>query len=349
VKSDRVRWGLVGTARINERLMPALRAAARSELVAVGSRDRDKAAAYAAKWNIPRAHGSYDALLADPNVDAVYLSLPNGLHVDWIVRAAAAGKHILCEKPLACSVAEVDRAIEAARRHGVLLQEAVMMRFHPQTHELRRLVQTGAIGDVRLIRGVFAFALERPGDIRFDPALGGGSIWDLGSYPVGFIRTLLGANPVEVHGWRRLGPEGGASQAVDLSFAGRLRFASGAVGEFFSSFEAAPHSEADLLGSAGKMKVELPFVNKVGVAMTTTIFRRGAARAQGAFSDAAPFTTETLTYENVNAYQNEVDSMVASILDGAPLVVTPEDSRDNVAALEALCRSAETGLAVRMG
>jgi predicted dehydrogenase len=206
-----VRWGLLSTARINERLIPVLRGSARSELLGVASSGGpEKAARYASEWNIPRAYGSYEALLADPEVDAVYISLPNALHRPWVVKTAEAGKHILCEKPLALTATDVDVMAEAARRNGVVLQEAVMMRYHPQTLHVQQRVAAGAIGEVRLIRGVFTFTLARPGDIRLDPALGGGSIWDVGSYPVNFMRTMLRANPVEVHGWQISG-EGGAA------------------------------------------------------------------------------------------------------------------------------------------
>src|SRR5262249_35121293 len=200
---------------------------------------------YASQWNIPRAYGSYEALLADRDVDAVYIALPNGLHRDWTVAAARAGKHVLCEKPLATTVAEVDAMADAAERHGIVLQEAVMMRYHPQTRQLQERLAAGVIGDVRLIRGTFTFNLARPGDIRLDPSLGGGSIWDLGSYPVSFMRTMLRAEPIEVHGWK-IGPQEG----VDLSFAGHLRFPGGAVTQFFSSFQTAAHSGVDILGSA---------------------------------------------------------------------------------------------------
>lgn len=338
MKSPRVRFGLLGTARINDRLAPAMSAGPRSELVAVASRGGQvKADEYAARLKIPRAYGTYEGLLADPEVDAVYISLPNALHIPWAIRAIERGKHVLCEKPLACSAEEVERAAEAARRKGVHLQEAVMMRYHPQTQQLAGLVAEGVIGDVRLIQGVFSFTLARPGDIRLDPALGGGSIWDLGSYPVGFIRAMLGANPLEVHGWRRLSESG-----VDLSFAGSLRFESGAVGQFFSSFESSPRAEAHLLGSKGKMHVEAPYLNRVGEPARTRIWRT-VAGPRGTFADTAPFEEEVIEYSDVNAYQDEVTAFVASVLDGAEPLVSLADSRDNVATLEALSRSAETG------
>src|SRR2546423_1783083 len=299
-----VRWGLLSTARINERLIPVLQGSARCELLAVASKGgQEKATRYASEWNIPRAYGSYEALLADPEIDAVYLSLPNALHCPWAVKSAEAGKHILCEKPLALTATDVDRMAEAAQRNGVVLQEAVMMRYHPQTLQLQQRVAEGVIGEVRLIRGLFTFTLARQGDIRFDPALGGGSIWDLGSYPVSFIRTMLRANPIEVHGWQ-MPIDGG----VDLSFTGQMRFASGALTQFFSSFQAVPQTSVDLIGSAGTIHVDLPYLNKVGVTSQVRICRTGENRSVGTFGDASsPLEEETLTYENVNGYQYEVE------------------------------------------
>jgi predicted dehydrogenase len=344
---ERIRWGLLSTARINERLIPALRASSRCELVAVGSQGgRESAEAYASKWSIPRPHGSYELLLADPQVDAVYISLPNSLHAAWAVKAAEAKKHVLCEKPLALTVADVDAMTEAAQRHGIVLQEAVMMRYHPQTIQLQQRLAEGVIGDVRLIRGVFTFTLARPGDIRLDPALGGGSIWDLGSYPVGFMRAMLRAEPVEVHGWRTTGKEG---LGVDLSFSGQMRFAGGTLTQFFSSFEAVPQAEVDLIGSAGKIHLDLPYLNKVGISSHVRIERTGENRALGTFGDGVSrFDQETIVYVDVNGYRHEVDSMAASILDGAEPVVALADSRGNVAALEALSLSAREGRPVRL-
>jgi len=340
-----VRWGLLSTARINERLIPVIRGSARSELLAVASSGgQEKAARYASEWNIPRAYGSYEALLGDPEVDAVYISLPNALHLPWVVKTAEAGKHILCEKPLALTATDVDAMAEAARRNGVVLQEAVMMRYHPQTLQLQARVAEGVIGEVRLIRGVFTFTLARPGDIRLDPALGGGSIWDVGSYPVNFMRTMLRANPVEVHGWQVSGGGG-----VDLSFIGQMRFASGTLTQFFSSFQTVPQSNVDLIGSAGTIHLNLPYLNKAGVTSQVRICRAGVNRSLGTFGDtSSQFEEETLTYENVNGYQHEVEAVVACILDGAEPVVSLADSRGNVATLEALCASAREDRPVRL-
>jgi predicted dehydrogenase len=336
VAGETIRWGLLGTARINERMIPAFRASERSELLAVASREPARARAYAAEWNIPRAHGSYEAMLADPEIDAVYVSLPNALHSQWSIACAEAGKHVLCEKPLAVTPEEVDGMAEAGNRNGVLVQEASMMRFNAQTRRVQELVSTGAIGEVRAMRGIMSFSLEREVDVRWDTDLGGGSLWDLGCYPVSFMRTMMRDNPVEVQGWQVTGPTG-----VDLTFVGDLRFSSGAIGQFFSSFQAARGSDADLIGSTGIIHLDYPWVNYVGVDTTVTISKESTGRRRGTFGDSIQDReSETLVFKNVNGYRDEVDSMAASILDGAEPVIPLDDSRGNVATVVALQRSA---------
>jgi predicted dehydrogenase len=340
----RVRWGLLSTARINERLIPVLRASPRSEVAAIASRDLAVADHYARAWNIPRAHGSYEALLADPEIDAVYLPLPNHLHAEWAVKCAQAGKHVLCEKPLALTVEEVDRMAEAAERSGVVIQEASMMRFHAQTRYMRQMVARGAIGSVRLLRGIFTFTLERREDIRWDPARGGGSLWDLGSYCVSFARSVLGAEPVEVFAMQVPSASG-----VDTSLAGQMRFPGDALVQFFSSFAAFAHVEADLLGTAGRILLDVPWVNHVDRSTHVTVIRFGQGQARSTFGDNLDNqTAETQTFENANAYRDEVDSMVATILDGTPPALPLADSRKNVAAILALYTSAREGRPVRL-
>lgn len=331
-----LRWGLLSTARIHERLIPAIRATPRGTIAAVASRDSARAAEFARRWSIPQNYGSYDELLADRQVDVVYNPLPNSLHCEWSVKAAAAGKHVLCEKPLACTVEEVDQMRAAAARHGVVIQEAAMMRFHPQTAKLRELVAAKTIGELRCIRGVFAFVLSRAGDIRFDAALGGGSLWDLGSYCVSFMRTVLGQEPLDVHGWQRTGPAG-----ADTSFAGHLRFPGGVLGEFYSSFETSPHIEADLLGSAGRITLDIPWASRPDAISHIRVWRAGDSGPKGTFSDTSDnLRYEEFTFEKINAYVAQIASMTATLLDGAPPVISLDDSRANVATLEALARSA---------
>lgn len=340
--TNQVRWGLLSTARINERLIPAIRAAGRSELVGVASRDRAKAISYAEKWGISRAFGSYEAMLADPEIDAVYISLPNGYHCEWSVKAADAGKHVLCEKPLALTVEEVDRMADAARRNGVVLQEAAMYRYHPQTHKVKELVSQGAIGEVRVIQGIFSFTLFNRPDVRLDPEIGGGSLWDIGSYPVSFARTMLGANPVEVFAWQVTGDEG-----VDMTFTGQMRFAGGAVAQFMSSFQAVPRWQVEILGSNGRITLDQPYTNVVDEPGHVTVLR-GSSATHTTFGDStAHLIHEELTLQG-NAYQYEIEAMAASILDGAPPTISLADSRNNVATLLALYQSARENRVVEV-
>src|SRR5919107_1683599 len=187
-----VRWGILSTARIAQRIVDGAELAENAELVAVASRDEARGRAYAAERGIPRVHTSYDALLADPEVDAIYNPLPNSLHVEWTVRALEAGKHVLCEKPLSRRAAEVDVAFDAAERAGRLLMEAFMWRFHPQTEELARLVREGAVGELRYVRAAFGFDLPDESNVRWLADLEGGALMDVGCYCVSGLRLVTG-------------------------------------------------------------------------------------------------------------------------------------------------------------
>lgn len=323
----RLRWGLICTARINRALIPVIRASNRSELVAVASRDLARAQDYARQWDIPRAHGSYPDLLADPDVDVVYNALPNSLHCEWTVRAADVGKHVLCEKPLALTVAEVDRIVEAAERSRVIVFEAFMYRHHPQTLKAQDLIRQGAIGDVRLVHAVFSFTLNRPGDVRLNLALGGGSLWDVGCYPVSFARAIVGADPVEVIGWQALGESG-----VDMAFAGQMRFAGGALAQFDCSFEAPLRWRAEVVGSEGTIVLDAPWKLGGDGASGVRLRREGGE--------------EWLAVEEVDAYLCEVETMADCVLDSAEPIVPLSDSRGNVATINALYQSARSGQTV---
>lgn len=322
-----LRWGLLSTARINRRLIPAIRATHRAELLAVASRDLERARSYAAEWEIPRAYGSYEELLQDPKVDAIYISLPNRYHAEWTVKAAQAGKHVLCEKPLALSVAECDQIIAAARTAGVIAIEAVMYLHHPWLAKMREMVLDGAIGDVSLVRGAFSFFLERPDDVRLDPELGGGSLWDVGSYPVSFIRWIAG-EPDEVFGWQTLLESG-----VDATFAGLLRYERGVLGAFDCSFRQSFHLLAEVAGADGTLALIQPYV--MGPE-SRLVLRRG-------------FEEEILELPPADPYQCEVEALTAAVLDGASLPVPLERSRANVATLVALYESARRGTPLKVG
>jgi xylose dehydrogenase (NAD/NADP) len=319
--NESIRWGLLSTARVNRHLIPAIRAAERNELVAVASRELGKAAEYATEWGISRIFGNYQEMLDSDLVDAVYISLPNAFHAEWAVRAAQASKHVLCEKPLALTPAEVDRIQAAVEASGVVAAEAVMYLYHPLIGRLAELVQEGAVGEVQLVRGAFTFTLDRPRDVRWKPGLGGGSLWDVGSYPVSLIRRLLG-EPEEVFGWQRL-----AESGVDESFAGLLRFRGGALGSFDAGFRHPFRVEAEVIGTEGLLQLERPYVM---APRSSIVIRRGDEESVESVSKDDP-------------YQCEVEAIAAAALDGAPLPVPLSSSRANVATLLALYASARDG------
>lgn len=323
----KLRWGLLSTARINRSLIPPLRMSARNELVAVASRTQDKAEAYAREWNIPVAYGSYEAMLAAPDIDVVYVPLPNSMHEHWTIEAAKAGKHVLCEKPLAISVGEVDAIRAVAQRAGVVVAEAFMYRHHPQTLKVKELVDAGVIGQVRLVRGSFSFNLTREGDVRLDPRLGGGSLWDVGCYPVSYARYIIGKEPVEVFGRKVVGRTG-----VDETFTGMLRFPDNIHAQIDCSFRATFRTHVEIVGSEGTISVPHPF--KPGTAEHIIITRGD--------------TSERIAIHGQELYLGEVEDMADAVLLGRPPRISLEDSRANVAALVALLESAETGQPVRM-
>jgi D-xylose 1-dehydrogenase (NADP+, D-xylono-1,5-lactone-forming) len=322
-----MRWGILGAARINRSIIPALRAADGHVLEAVASRDAGKATAYAAEWAIPRAHGSYDALLADREVDAVYIPLPNHLHAEWAVRAAEAGKHVLCEKPLALSVAEVDRIATAAGAAHVHVAEAFMYRHHPQTHAVRELVSGGAIGTLRFVRASFSFTLDRPGDVRFDPAKGGGALWDVGCYPVSFARAITAAEPETIQATTVMGPTG-----VDVSVGALLRFPGNVVALVDASFIAPFRTEVEVIGSAGTIRVVHPF--KPGEREIVQLIRG----------------EETLEHvvESPALYVSQFEDFSRAVRGDAAPVVTLADSRRNTAVLVAVLEAGRTGATIRV-
>jgi predicted dehydrogenase len=315
----KLRWGLLSTARINRMIIPAVRASARSELTTVASRDLEKCRAYAREWQIPRTHGSYDALLADPDVDVIYIGLPNSLHVEWTVRALDAGKHVLCEKPLALTPEDVDRVADAVRRTGRAAAEAFMYRHHPLTHAVADVVRSGRLGEIRGYKGAFTFALTRERDVRFDPALGGGSLWDIGCYPVSYSCFLAGAPPVEVFGWQQTSATG-----IDLEFAGTMRFRDGSVAQFDSGFLGPFRAEMEVIGREGALKIQRAFRADEKSAM---LLVRGDDIESLPCPQEAPFA-------------GEIADMEAVVLDSTPQRVPLSESRRTAMTLVALYRSA---------
>lgn len=323
--TQQLRWGFICTARINRALIEPLRASPRSELFAVASRGIDRAQAYADEWNIPRAHGSYDDLLNDPDVDVIYNALPNTLHAEWTVKALDAGKHVLCEKPLALTVSEVDQMIDAAQRNDRVLQEAFMYRYHPQTLKMQEMVRAGEIGDLRLIRAVFSFMLTRTGDIRMKPELGGGSLWDVGCYPVSFARAVAGGDPETVVGTQVVGETG-----VDTTFAGQMHFADGVTAQFDSSFEVPFRWGAEVVGTEATLTLDVPWKPGVDDPAGIRLKREGQDE-------------EEISVDDIDAYLCEVENMADCILNDAEPVISLSDSRGTVATINALYASARQG------
>ena len=311
-----IRWGILGTARINRRVIPAMRLARRSELVAVASRDRTRAEAHAREWSIPRAVAGYQALLDDPGIDAVYIPLPNTDHVPWTLAAIAAGKHVLCEKPLALHPADVDRVAIAAAAAKVIVEEGFMYRHEPLTGRVMSLVNGGAIGTVRAIVSGFTFALDAAANIRFNPDLGGGSLWDVGSYPVTYAQLIACHEPTVVFGTAHWHPSG-----VDEQFMGMLRFGGGTTANIYAGFRAEYRTWLEILGSDGALTVPNPF--RPGPLETLELERGGVVERI-----AVPGSAEI--------FVREVEDFEASVLDEAPAIVSLAESRRTAATLAAL-------------
>jgi predicted dehydrogenase len=314
-----VRWGLLGTGNITRKLLRGASGTKAAEVVAVGSRDADRGTAFAAANGIARAHGSYEALLADPEVDAVYISLPNGLHHGWTMHALAAGKHVLCEKPYTRHPDEVDEAFDAAEAAGLVLSEAFMWRHHPQVGMLRSAV--AEIGPLQLIRATFSFVLENEADVRLRADLDGGSLMDVGCYCVSGARLLAGAEPNEVIGIAEF-DEGG----VDRRFTGILRFPGGPIAEFSSGFTS-NHRGLEAIGRDGSVGATDPWQS-----LPATILRDGV---------------ETIL-EPADPYTLELEDMAAAIRGERPALLGHADALGQARTIDALYRSAETGAAVRI-
>lgn len=249
----------IGRAAVN----PAIRASRNGDLVAVASRDAERARVFAETHGFQRHHGSYQALLDDPEIDAVYIPLPNALHAPWTIRAAEAGKHVLCEKPLGLDAAECRAMADAASAHGVKLMEAFMYRFHPRTEAAIARSKEGRLGELRRIRSAFSFRLTRPDNIRLSRALGGGALMDVGCYCVSVSRNLAGAEPVAVQAWARwtdgyLG--GGSETAVDSELTGLLHFRDGLTAHFDSALTMARREFYEAVGTDGWLRADRAFL-----------------------------------------------------------------------------------------
>jgi predicted dehydrogenase len=327
---DPVRWGVLGTASIARKLViPAMQRGTRCRVVAIASRDDGRARTVAEALGIARAYGSYEALLDDAEVDAVYIPLPNHLHVPWSSRAAEAGKHVLCEKPIATSAAEARELLTVRKRTGVLMGEAFMVRTHPQWLLARELVGAGRIGELRLIVGHFSYFRRDPEDVRSRIEFGGGALLDIGCYPVTLSRWLFGEEPLAATAMLERDPDFG----VDRLGAGLLRFPSGQASFTFGG-QLVPFQSMQLFGTRGRMHVEIPF-NAPSKHPCRIFLDDGSSLPGGKL--------ETLKVPAVDQYTVQADQFSEAIRGRAAVPVPLEDAIANMAAIDALFRSAESG------
>ena len=317
--AETLRWGILGTGGIARKFAAQLPHSETGELVAVGSRQEEAAIAFANEFGgAPRS--PYQGLLADPRVDAIYNSLPNSLHAEWTIRALEAGKHVLCEKPIAVNAAQAREMFAAAERTGRTLVEAFMYRSHPAVQQFLALIREGAIGPVKLIRANFSFQREAdPRDVRYQPSLAGGSIMDVGCYCVNFARAIADSEPTAMHALAHLHDTG-----VDEYAAGVLKFDDDVLCTFTSGMTINSDLHTFVAGRDGHMAFEAPWFS----GGKFTITRRGAK----------PETIHVATHSHY--YAMEADAFAATVLDGAPPAITADDSIGNMVALDALRRSA---------
>ena len=320
-----VKWGIISTADINRKVIPGAHASPKVDLAAVASRDQARADAYAKTWEIPRAYGSYEALLADPEIEAVYISLPNTLHCEWSINALEAGKHVLCEKPFSRHTDDVVAAFDTADRTGRLLSEAFMYRHNPQTKRVKELVEGGAIGELRLIRSVFSYSLFDEDNIRLRPDVEGGALMDVGCYNVSGSR-LLGGEPEKAYGEAWFGPSG-----TDWVFGGTLRFPDNVIAMFDCGTAMPDRDELEAIGSEGSLFLDDPW----HCAVPVIELRRSG-------------NVELIELEPVDSYRLELENVSDAIRGEGELLLGRTDAVGQARTLEALHESATNGAPVSL-
>ena len=335
--TSRLRWGLVSTAKINRAVIGPIRDAARSDLIGIASRNAGRAQTYAQERGIPNSYGSYEAMLNDPAIDAVYISLPNSLHAEWAIKAAQAGKHVLCEKPIVPTLAELDQVEVAADENGVTIFEAFMYLHHPQILRAQEMIRAGDLGRVQLIDSWFSFYLppEQSQNIRLRPELSGGALWDVGVYPTSMAITMGGGLPEEVWAQQTIGETG-----VDVTMIAQLKFpepesaAGAAVAQTSSGFRMPFRAGTIIIGDEASISFPQPWKPSMNGEDSRIIFtpRQGEP--------------ETIIIPGINPYLCEIRAMEACALDGADPIVPLTRSRYILRTVLAIYQSAKTGLPV---
>jgi xylose dehydrogenase (NAD/NADP) len=332
MNKDKVRWGIISTANIAvKKVIPAIINSVTGEAAAIASRNLDKAKKLADQLGIAKAYGSYDELLADPDIDAVYIPLPNHMHKEWTIRAAEAGKHVLCEKPLALNEREAVEMVEACDRAGIKMTEAFMYRYHPRYERIKAIIQTGEIGDIRGIHAAFTF--NNPGDtgnVRFNKEMGGGAIYDVGAYPISAARFILGSEPEAATTHAFFSPD---HDNVDMMASGLLEFTDNVGVTFDCGMWAEFRNTLQIVGSKGKIDVPHAFVCEPDNA---------------GFSVTINGETREEEVPEVEQYTLEIDSIGNSILSDLPLRFEPNDAIDNMRVIDACLRSAKERIRVSL-
>lgn len=335
--NDKVRWGILSTAKINDALLKPIQQSERSEMAAVASRDAGKAQSYAQEKGIPRSYGSYEALLAEKDIDAVYISLPNTLHAEWTIKAAQAGKHVLCEKPLVPTLSEFDQVEAAARANNVTVFEAFMYLHHPQTLKVRDMIRSGRLGKLQLINSWFAYYLpaENRTNIRLHPELAGGALWDVGVYPNSLAIFMAGAGaPVEVWASQTPGETG-----IDVVTVAQMKFANGVVAQISCGFRSPFREGAHIIGEKGIVQISEPWKPN---------FFGKESRIELLTGDSSTPETIVFEVEGNDPYLHEVKTMEACVLDGAEPIVSLDLSRDFLRSVLAIFESARSGRPVTL-
>jgi predicted dehydrogenase len=328
---NELRWGVLSTAKIGrDKVIPGIQAAERCEVVAIGSRDADRARGVAEELGIPRVHGSYEALIDDPEVDAVYIPLPNHLHMEWTIAAARAGKHVLCEKPIALTAADAQEMAAVCAAEGVRLMEAFMYRLHPSWVAVRGIVGSGRLGQLQAVQSWFSYFNDDPTNIRNIREYGGGALMDIGCYSVNLSRMLFGGEPDRIEASITRDPASG----VDVLTSALMGFGDG-VATFTCSTRAEPDQRVHVYGTEGHLSVGIPFnippYRPTEVSVTA-----------GGDPPVAP-DTEVLTFEPADQYAVQAEGFASAVLDGEPVPLPPEDSIANMRVIEEIVAAAARG------
>jgi predicted dehydrogenase len=319
---SKLRWGLLSTAKINGKLIPSIRNSKQGELVAVASRGEEKARSYARQWHIPKYFASYEELLASEDVDVVYIGLPNHMHAEWMMKAMQAGKHVLCEKPFVMSMEEMDEVVKVKEETGMKLMEGFMYRHHPQTKQVLDMISSGKLGDVLTVDGIFQFKLEDPANIRWNPKFGGGSLWDVGLYPMSFAQLVMGEAPIRVSAEMRLTDRG-----VDDVFVGQMEYNGLRFAQIRSSFAMPFAAGITILGTKGRIEIARPFNSMENHRKVLHVDANGKEN--------------WISIPRFDLYSGEVADLNAAIMDNREPLLSMEETRNHVRTLLALTAAAK--------